>query len=349
MPLPRKARNRCFDRRRVLEVKVRSEEVRRRRLRFVLLAGACALLAGAVGLLGWRGIERALRELVFQSGAFAVRAIQVQTDGVIPPDLLRRWTGVRPGDNLLALDLRRIKRDLELSPLVRSAAVERVLPHTLRLHVRERTPIARARVLRPRAEGDGVELATCYLDETGFVMMEVGGRRRGYQLFPPDEALPLLVGLPLRELAPGRASEAPALQTALRFLQAFRQSPLVRQVEVEQIELAGPATLLVTTSEGSVITLSGQRFEQPLARWHAVLDHSRRTGRSIATLDLSVTNNLPLRWAETEEPRGQIQRPNTEARKPKWAAALRPPPGSNPPPPRPVPGPLAGLLGMRHV
>lgn len=348
MPLRRKAHNRCFDRRRVLEVKVRSAEARRRRLRFVLLAGACALLAATVGLLGWRGIERALNELVFQSGAFAVRAIHVHTDGVIPADLLRRWTGVRPGDNLLALDLRRIKRDLELSPLVRSAAVERVLPHTLRLHVRERTPIARARVLRPRAEDQGVELATCYLDETGFVMMEVGGRLRGHHLFPPDETLPLLVGLQLRELAPGRTSEGPALQTALRFLTAFRQSPLARQVAVDQIELGGAESLLVTTAEGSVVTLAGQRFEQQLARWGTVLDHSRRTGRWIATLDLSVTNNLPLRWVEAEEPRGEVHRPRAGIRNPKEAVALGSPAGANPPSGRRSAAPTDRLLA-RHV
>lgn len=349
MPLPRKARPRCFDRRRVLEVKVRSVEVRRRRLRFVLWAGACALLAASVGLLGWRGLERALSQLVFQSGAFAVHAIHVHTDGVIPPELLRRWTGVRPGDNLLALDLRRIKRDLELSPLVRSAAVERVLPHTLRLHVRERAPIARARVLRPRAEGDGVELATCYLDETGFVMMEVGERLRGYQLFPPDQTLPLLVGLQLRELAPGRAADVPALQTALRFLEALRGSPLARQVEVDQIELVGPETLIVTTAEGSVVTLAKRGLAQQLARWHAVLDHSRRTGRLIATLDLSVTNNLPVRWAEAPEPPGEGQRPKSEGRTPNRAAALRSPAAANWPPTPVGRRPRAGWLLMRHV
>ncbi len=36
--------------------------------------------------------------------------IEVQTDGVVPAEQVRRWSGVKPGQNLLALDLARVKR-----------------------------------------------------------------------------------------------------------------------------------------------------------------------------------------------------------------------------------------------
>ena len=38
---------------------------------------------------------------------------------------------VRTGQNLMALDLTRVQRDLEIQPPIQFAAVERVLPHTL--------------------------------------------------------------------------------------------------------------------------------------------------------------------------------------------------------------------------
>ena len=53
-------------------------------------------------------------------------------------DQLRRWAGVKPGENLFALDLARVKRDLEMVPLIDSVSVERVLPRTLRIRVTER-------------------------------------------------------------------------------------------------------------------------------------------------------------------------------------------------------------------
>ena len=45
---------------------------------------------------------------------------QVKSQGVIPQHVLIQWTGLQPGDNLLAFHLAEIKRNLELSPLCRS-------------------------------------------------------------------------------------------------------------------------------------------------------------------------------------------------------------------------------------
>jgi hypothetical protein len=54
-------------------------------------------------------------------------------------DQLRRWAAVRLGDNLLALDLPSVKRNLELVSVIRSVAIERALPHTLRISVTARS------------------------------------------------------------------------------------------------------------------------------------------------------------------------------------------------------------------
>ncbi len=57
--------------------------------------------------------------------------IEVQTDGVLTAETIRRWAMVQTGQNLMALDLMRVKRDLELQPPIQFVAVERVLPRTL--------------------------------------------------------------------------------------------------------------------------------------------------------------------------------------------------------------------------
>src|SRR5258706_17506 len=74
-------------------------------------------------------------------------------DGVIAPAQLRHWAGVKTGENLLAVDLARVKRDLEMVSMVRSVAVERVLPHTLRLRVSEREPLAQIYIPQVRTNG----------------------------------------------------------------------------------------------------------------------------------------------------------------------------------------------------
>jgi cell division septal protein FtsQ len=298
MLFKRPPRNRCFDRQRVLEVKVRAAELRQRRFRVVLLLLALAFSVGVFLFVGSRGAEWALNELVFTNDAFAVAVLDVQTDGVLPVDQLRRMCGVRPGDNLLALDLRRIKRDLELSPLVRSAAVERVLPHTLRIRVTEREPVARVNVLQPRTSGAGLEAVTYFLDETGFVMFPLGRGRRGGPPFQAEAELPLLRGVAPGELHPGRVVEAPRIQAALRFLGEFERSPLAGCVELKSLDLSAPETMDATTGQGSVVTIALRRFDEQLRYWEALLEHGRQTAKVVATLDLSITNNLPVTWLE---------------------------------------------------
>ena len=62
----------------------------------------------------WRAGEWALDKFVYENAEFAIQRMDVQTDGVIAPDQLRRWSGVKPGVNLIALDLASVKRNLEL-------------------------------------------------------------------------------------------------------------------------------------------------------------------------------------------------------------------------------------------
>src|SRR5580692_6029024 len=64
-----------------------------------------------------------------------------------------RWTGVKEGANLIGLDLASVKRNLELVSVIDSVSVERVLPHTLRVRVTERQPIAQVNV--PQADSAG--------------------------------------------------------------------------------------------------------------------------------------------------------------------------------------------------
>ena len=138
----REQKNRRLNRGHVLDVKLRSDQVRATRTR--LAAIAFGVLFGTVfGLyLLWRTGEWALDKFVYENSEFAIQNIQVQTDGVIAPDQLRRWSSVKLGANLIALDLASVKRNLELVSTIDSVSVERVLPHTLKIRVTERTAVA---------------------------------------------------------------------------------------------------------------------------------------------------------------------------------------------------------------
>ena len=297
MWLQRKLKNRRLGREHVLDVKLRSGQVRRARAR--LAAIALGVVFGTVfGLyLLWRTGDWLLTRLVYDNNAFAIQQLDVQSDGVIAVSQLCRWAGLKPHQNLLALDLAGVKRNLELVPLIQSVSVERVLPRTLRIRVREREPIAQVNAPRARL-GGGIELTGFQLDPDGYVMLPLGTRQGAAGSNPVGEPLTVISGLDPRELQPGRRIEAPRLQAALQLLVAFQQSPMAGLVDLKSIDISSPEILLVRTGQASEITFSPTDLEQQLRRWRAVFDLGQSLAKAIATLDLAVTNSVPACWQD---------------------------------------------------
>jgi len=293
----RKQKNRRLSRGRVLDVKLRSDQVRASRLRLGALTVG-VLFGTVLGLyLLWMAGAWALDRLVYSNRAFAIQQVDVQTDGVISTDQLRRWAGVKAGENLLALDLARVKRDLELVPLISSVSVERVLPRTLRVRVTEREAIAQVNVTRPKPRG-GVEFAAFHLDPEGYVMLPLDPRQRTTPVNQPDDPLPLLMGVNASELQPGRCVESPQVQGALRLISEFAYSPMAGLVDLRSIDVGSPEVLVVKTGQGSEVTFGLHDLDRQVRRWREIHDLGQRMKRIIATLDLAVSNNIPARWLE---------------------------------------------------
>jgi cell division protein FtsQ len=293
----RKPKNRRLGRDYVLDVKLRSSQVKAKRTRMAVLAvlGCFATIFGL--FVCWRSGEWALNRFVYENKAFAIQDIDVQTDGVIASEQLRRWMGVKSGQNLLALDLAKVKRDLEIVPVIHSASVERILPHTLRVRVIEREPLAQVVVAR-RQEANGIGSAVLLLDAEGYVMLPLEPRQRAVQSPQPPDQLPTIAGLNGTEVQAGRRIDTPQVQAALALIAAFDQSPMAGLVELKRVDVSAADTLLVTTGQGSEVTFGLSDLEQQLRRWREIHELGQRMNKAIAALDLAVTNNIPARWLE---------------------------------------------------
>ncbi|MGC3958906.1 MAG: FtsQ-type POTRA domain-containing protein [Verrucomicrobiota bacterium] len=295
----RKQGNRRLGRMHVLDVKLRSDQVRKTRLRVAALATA-ALGGTALVVCGlWLGGAWSLNRFVYQNQAFAIRTIEVQTDGVISPDQLRRWANVRSGQNLLALDLARVKRDLQMSPALATVTVERILPKTLRIRVTEREPLLQVSVPKVNAQG-GLDATIFHLDENGVVMLPLDPRQRTKPFLQPDETLPLLSGLNFTDLKPGQPLNSPAAQAALKLAGEFAYSPMAGLVDLKRIDVSAPDVIVVTTGQGSEVTFGLENIDQQMRRWRQIYDLGQRTHRNVASIDLAVSNNVPVRWLEAK-------------------------------------------------
>jgi cell division protein FtsQ len=292
----RERKNRRLGRGHVLDVKLRSDQVRAMRLRMLLLS----LLVVGGTVLGiyilWRAGEATLNLLVYENADFAIQRVDVQTDGVIAPDQLRRWSGVKPGANLIALDLAAVKRNLELVPAIDSISVERILPRTLKIRVTERNPIAQVNV--PRAGADGIAISVFQLDADGMVMLPLDPRVCTVSLAKAGGQLPVIAGLNVYQLQPGHRVELPQAQAALQLISAFGRSPMAGLVDLRRIDVSAPGVIVVTTEQGGEITFGLPNLEQQLRRWREIYDLGRRNNKAIASADLAVANNVPVRWME---------------------------------------------------
>jgi len=278
----------------LLDVKLPSETEAPERGRAAAKYLVWALLLAAIGTAFWKGGQLALDRFIYKNPAFAIRQIDIATDGVLTTEAIRNWAKVRIGDNLLALDLMQVKRDLESQPCIDSVIIERALPRALRLRVIEREPVAQTLVMVPRPDGT-FDQSIFLFDEDGHVMRPLDPV---LQTQPPDpvDRLPMLLGARANELRPGARADSEQIRAALALLVEFERSPMYGLVDLQRINVSLPEILQATTSQGAEITFSLSNFGQQFRRWRAIYDMYEKTGRAVASLDLSVANNLPVRW-----------------------------------------------------
>jgi len=295
----------------VLEVKLRSDQARAARTRFA----AVAIFAGLGTVLGlyllWRLGEWSLDKFIYNNPAFAIEQVDVETDGSIPREQLRRWSGVRPGENLIRLDLTDVKRNLALVSTLDSVSIERILPRTLKIRVTERRPLAQVNLLGSQSS-NRVALAAYQLDANGFVMQPLDSRRPVAPDSPRDHRLPALTGLNFFELQSGHRLESPQALAALRLIAAFNQSPMAGLVDLRGVDVSAPGVVVLTTGQDCEITFAPENFEQQLGRWHQAYVWGREAGKTIATLDLAIPGkDEPATWAAAGAPPPATPQPAT--------------------------------------
>jgi cell division septal protein FtsQ len=298
MFLRRQPRNRRLGREYVLDVKLRSSQVRKARSRLLAMIGGGLLGLALVGYVLWRGAAWGMDRLVYENPAFAIHGIDLQTDGVIAPDQLRLWAGLTGHENLLGLDLARVKQNLETAPFVESVSIERILPHTLRIRVTEREPVAE--IQSPRLRTSGLtEPIVYHLDVRGFVMPQLAPNQRAVPPNAAAEQYPLITGVKLnREPEPGKRLDLPQVKAALQLILAFGDSRMAQIVDLKRVDASQSDVLVATTGQGSEITFGLADFDKQLRRWRETQEMAQRLGKGISTLDLAVANNIPAKWMD---------------------------------------------------
>ena len=282
----------------LLNVDLPIEKVRQQRLRWAVRAVGFVFAVFLIFLCVWHGGSWLLKTGFYQNDRFTVKTIDIRTSGLINPEQIRSWARIHEGENLFEMDLQRIKRDLEMVPQIKVAAVDRVLPETLRLRITERRPLAQVIAYRQHPEGE-VQKKVCWLDSEGVVIPSANMKQSPEG--SPVKWIPLVIGLNQADLMPGRVIRSPQLDSALLLISHLDLSPMAGLAHVCEIDVSGHDTLELTTWQGGQIRLALHGLERQLGRWRQVHDLGRKHKRTIASIDLSIQNNLPVRWRLAEE------------------------------------------------
>lgn len=306
----------------VLQVKHRSDQARAGQFRMAMLA--VSIFGGTfLGLyLLWQAGSVVLDVMVYRNKDFAVASIEVQADDKNLQDEIRAASRVRPGMNLIGLDLAAVKQNVEKISQADSVSVERALPHTLRIRVTERTPVAQVNVLRTDGNAE-LSVKIFQLDASGMVMLSPNAAQTLVPLAQAESALPVITGIDPLDLRPGcrlDMQKYPQVPAALQLIAAFKKSAMVGLEALRYLNVSSPGVVVATTGMRSQITFAPDDFDQQLRRWRSIYDYGKSANRGdIIAADLAVANNVPVRWtlaSDTPAPAPSNKpKPNSKTRR----------------------------------
>ena len=273
----------------LLDVKVqtRGRSLRRLRVATALLTGLGVIVLTGYGIC-WLA-KTTVHRLVYDNPRFAIRQIVVDDDGVLTPDRVVQFAGVHVGENLLSIDLDRVRSNLEMLPLVRAVEVRRMQPDRLYIRVMERTAVARLRVAT-RELGD----ETFYIDRAGFVMKAI--KLPDGTLLQPQtpRPAPVLTGVTLSDTRVGRQVESEQIYRALELLDRLDQAVAGSLLEVQQIDLSKPRQLVLTTGQHTTVKVDVEDFPQQLRRLGVILRWAQQRQKTVQMVDLTVNRGVPV-------------------------------------------------------
>src|SRR5881409_3555466 len=211
----------------LLDVKVQTEGRLRHRARWLsaIVAAVAVVLLSGYGV--YRLIKYSAAKMVHENPRFAIAQIVVEDDGALTPPQVAAFAGVAVGQNLLSLDLDRVRRNLEMLPVVWRVEVRRMLPQKLFIHVDERIAVARLR---------GPADAELLIDRSGFVMKPI--RLTDGTVVKPQTVgpLPVLTGVSMTDVQVGKQAQSEQIYRALELLDRLQQASAGSLMEVESVD-----------------------------------------------------------------------------------------------------------------
>lgn len=229
--------------------------------------------------------------VLLQSPLFSVKDILVEGVQTLKPEEIERLSGINIGVNTFKLNLKEVQERVAMNPLVKQVKVGRRYPGTIVIRIEERKAVA----LVP---WKGEFLA---VDTEGYYLNKVKDFSKAN--------LPVITGIRLGNLTPGKQIAGDGLAAALKFVQKMDQNQLANLSEVNG---ADPMGIVIYTLDKTEVRLgTSERIEEKLALMREALKKSY--GRQVEYINITYEGKPVIKFLDNRE----AQDKTAEGNKPK--------------------------------
>ncbi|MCU0857385.1 MAG: FtsQ-type POTRA domain-containing protein [Pontiellaceae bacterium] len=243
----------------------------------------CLLLAilGALLFGIFSGLKYAGSFLLSRNPSFALKNIEVSSDGRLSPDDLLDYSGLQVGTNIFAVEIGPLRKKFEMLALVESVTIDRKLPGTLKIRIMERTAVAQ---LCWSTRG-----LPFLLDRHGVVL----------PMTDSGSSLPLIEGFKPEKLQQGDCVTDPGIMQCLKILVAVDDLGLGARLSFSKFNIRSADFVTAVVNNDTTVRFPLHSAHEKLARLADSLQKVREEGRRAKTVDLIPDGrNVPVIYYE---------------------------------------------------
>jgi len=232
---------------------------------------AFVLLLGGIGFGIKISFDWVRAQLFTQNPHFEIQHLVIESDGNLREDQIREYAKVSEGMNLFAVTFKELEGRFKDVSVVESVQLQRKLPHTLIIKVKQRVPMARIMGLISRAY-------PLVVDREGVVL-------------PPRQSaasLPLIKGLNSK-LNLGKRVEHPDVATALKIIARWGSTGYLRTyVRIETLDVQYSDYIAMQMSGGIRVKMPRYSIKSKLQNLSTIIKIASGQGKRVKTADLTV-------------------------------------------------------------
>ncbi len=265
-------------------------------LGFMKLVTKVAAVLAVVAGIGY-GIRQAIEHTFHQNPDFRLQAISLSQNDVFDEPALVEYLMIDLSGNIFDFDIGQLETRLLEIPAISSAKVERNLPGTLEFRITTRKPVAW--IACPEENFPATrDSESLLVDIEGYTYPCPPGQ------LSDCKALPILLLTPHPEhpIRPGTMLEHPQYKHSLHLLKTIIASQPEDIPSIESISQENAWSLTLKTYSGTVATFGLGNHGQQLENLARAIEHSRKKGYQIATINLIPRQNVPITVRGDENP-----------------------------------------------